>query len=183
MHTPPLHGSQQLPGMAQDFCSRAQHRFSAFFHGHSVLTKERYRSPLIQPKAAHISHPIGTPEIVDLRAGGRVSRSRTSTRSLIDPIASPISSPGSPHREELWHYRGAYFRPVPTLAPASRHESRIDYDRQIVAGSRQGGRSLPGKHNHRRGCLSNTKDRRIKSKIIGSVISGILLALFLAICM
>ncbi|KAL8805761.1 MAG: hypothetical protein Q9182_001794 [Xanthomendoza sp. 2 TL-2023] len=181
MHTPPIHESQQLPATAQDFCSRAQHRISPFFHGHSVLTKERYKSPLIRPKAAHPGHSIGTPEVIDLRAGGRVSRSRTSTRSLIDPISSPISSPGSPHREELWHYRGAYFRPVPTLAPAPRHERRIDSHGQTVAGTRQGGPSLPRKHDNRRSCLPNTKDRRIKYKVIGSVISGTLLALFLAI--
>ncbi|KAL8729652.1 MAG: hypothetical protein Q9166_004601 [cf. Caloplaca sp. 2 TL-2023] len=181
MHRRPLHESQQLPTVAQDFCSRAQQRFSAFFHGHSVLTKERYRSPVVPSKTSHNGRSMTAPEIINLRISGRVSRSRTSTRSLIDPISSPISSPGSPQREELWFYRGAYFRPVPTLAPAPRHENpTVDFARNS-AGIRDQWASLPRKRDNKRGCLPTAKDRRIKYKIIGSMISGTLLALFLAI--
>ncbi|KAL8769176.1 MAG: hypothetical protein Q9209_004810 [Squamulea sp. 1 TL-2023] len=177
----PLNESQQSPTIAQDFCSRAQQRFSAFFHGHSVLTKERYRSPTVPPKASDIGPSLGPTEIVDLRTNGRALRSRTSTRSLIDPIASPISSPGSPHTEELWYYRGAYFRPVPTLAPSPRHESPRRSDTPNQTTSRRERPSLPRRQNNKRRCLTTSKDRRIKYKGIGSLISGTLLALFLAI--
>lgn len=168
--------------MVQDFCSRAQHRFSAFFHGRSVLTKERYRSPCIPPKASHSGRSVERREIVDLRTTGRVSRSRTSTRSLIDPISSPMNSDGSVHREELWHYRGAYFTRIPTLASAPRHDIRADSYRRDFTSSRHRRPSLPKKHDNKRRCLPSPKNRRIKYKVIGSLVSGILLALSLAIC-
>ncbi|KAL8783135.1 MAG: hypothetical protein Q9213_004827 [Squamulea squamosa] len=181
MPTLPLYQSQHQPTIAQGFCFRAQQRFSAFFHGHSVLTKERYRSPIVPPKNSDIGPSLGPTEIVDLRTTGRALRSRTSTRSLIDPIASPISSPGSPHTEELWYCRGAYFRPVPTLAPSPRYESQRRSDTPNQTTTRRERPSLPQRQNNKRRCLDNPKDRQIKYKGIGSLISGTLLALFLAI--
>lgn len=185
MATSPLHESQQLPTRAQGICSRAQQRFSAFFHGRSVLTRERYGSPVVPSKTSHIDHLMGAPEVVDLRQGARLPRSRASTRSLIDPISSPISPisiPRSPPREELWHYRGACFRPVPTLAPSPRYESPRGRHARNPAVTRT---ERPCFHRHRsnkRRCLTSSRNRRIRYKAIGSLVSGTLLALFLAIC-
>ena len=169
--------------MAHELCCRTQQRFSAFFHGRSVLTRERYRSPPTASKTCHIGRSMGAPEIVDLRQGGRVSRSRASTRSFIDPVSSPISCSGwPPSDEEIWHHRGAFFRPVPTLAPAPRYDSPTGSPARNPAVARCERPSLRQKRSNKPHCLTSSRDRRIKYKAIGSLISGTLLALFLAIC-
>lgn len=182
MPTSPLYGSQQLPTRAQHACSRAQQRFSSFFHGQSVLKRARYGSPVLPSKPSYIGHPMGASEVVDFRQGARLPRSRASTRSLIDPISSPISIPGSPPSEELWHYRGAWFRPVPTLAPSPRYENSRGRHAAEPAVSRPERPSFPQHRSNKQRGLASSRDRRIKYKAIGSLVSGTLLALFLAIC-
>lgn len=182
MPTKPPCDGQQRPTMVQEFCNRAQARFSAFFHGHSVLTKERYgmSNNKSETACAYRQHvPIARD---GLRRDGPASRSRTSTRSLIDPISSPLSSPGSPRAEELWHYRGAFFRPVSTLAPAPRIETRTDHRQRAHVPIHCQRLSLPRMAKEKRRCLPNVKDRQIKYKIIGSLIFGTLLVLFLTSC-
>ncbi|KAI4112541.1 MAG: hypothetical protein LQ345_006323 [Seirophora villosa] len=108
-------------------------------------------------------------------------RSRASTRSLIDPVSSPFSSPGSPHTEELWHYRGAFFRPVSTLASTPRTTTathNASQDRDTTPHARP---SLSRKPRQKRGCFSAIQDRQIKHKLIGLLISGALLVLLLTI--
>ncbi|KAL9010369.1 MAG: hypothetical protein Q9173_004693 [Seirophora scorigena] len=108
-------------------------------------------------------------------------RSRASTRSLIDPVSSPFSSPGSPHTEELWHYRGAFFRPVSTLVPTPRVTTAVhnaSQDRNTTPHERS---SLSRKPRQKRGCFSAIQDRQIKHKLIGLLISGALLVILLTI--
>lgn len=174
---PPL-GSQQRPTLIEDICSRAQSRYSAFFHGDSVLTRERYRMPKTADPYRphrHVARGHATRE-------RPTPRSRASTRSLIDPVSSPFSSPGSPHTEELWHYRGAFFRPVSTLASTPRTTTathNASQDRDATPHERP---SLSRKPRQKRGCFSAIQDRQIKHKLIGLLISGALLVLLLTIC-
>lgn len=172
---------EQRPTVIQDFCSRAQVRFSAFFHGHSVLTKERYGTPHMTTKVMHSYRPNVAAGEDGLRRDGQVSRSRTSTRSLIDPISSPLGSPGSPQTEELWHHRGALFRPVSTLAPDPRLETQMDHRSRGSFSICQEGPSLVKKSKEERYCLPTVMNRQIRYKIIGSLVSGSLLILLLTI--
>lgn len=180
--TQTLYGMEQRPTVIQDFCSRAQVRFSAFFHGHSVLTKERYGTPHMTTKVMHSYRPNVAAGEDGLRRDGQVSRSRTSTRSLIDPISSPLGSPGSPQTEELWHHRGALFRPVSTLAPDPRLETQMDHRSRGSFSICQEGPSLVKKSKEERYCLPTVMNRQIRYKIIGSLVSGSLLILLLTIC-
>lgn len=174
--------SQQRPTIVQDFCSRAQSRFSAFFHGDSIVTKERYRTPQVGLKAANTYHPQAHIARNYLRGDSVMARSPTSTRSLIDPISSPVSSSGSPHTEELWHYRGAFFRPVSTLGAAPRVMTDIRGGAQDRDTTWEERPSLTRKPQPKRGCFSAIEDRRVKHKIVGSLVSGSLLVLLLTIC-
>lgn len=183
MPTQALCGTEQRPTLIQEFCSRAQVRFSAFFHGHSVLTKERYGVAHIKTKAMNSHRPHIGMTGDDLRRDGQVSRSRTSTRSLIDPISSPLRSPGSPQTEELWQYRGAFFRPVSILSPDPRVETQVDHRSRGSFSTCNEGPSLVKKSKKERRCLPTIMDSQIKYKIVGSLISGTLLVLLLTICM
>lgn len=175
----PAPESQQRPTTVEKLCSGAQSRFSAFFHGQSVLTRERYRTAQVGLKAANSYRTREHSERDGLRRAGPVSRSRTSTRSVID---SPISNPGSPHTEELWQYRGAFFRPVSTLGPAPRVTTVIRGGVEDRNTTRHERLLLCRKPKHKRGCFAAIEDRHIKHKIVGSLISGSLLVLFLTIC-
>ncbi|KAI4128528.1 MAG: hypothetical protein LQ338_002698 [Usnochroma carphineum] len=174
----PAPESQQRPTTVEKLCSGAQSRFSAFFHGQSVLTRERYRTAQVGLKAANSYRTREHSERDGLRRAGPVSRSRTSTRSVID---SPISNPGSPHTEELWQYRGAFFRPVSTLGPAPRVTTVIRGGVEDRNTTRHERLLLCRKPKHKRGCFAAIEDRHIKHKIVGSLISGSLLVLFLTI--
>lgn len=182
MHTQQPHASQEQPAIIRKLCARAQCRFSAFFHGQSVLTKERYGSPISKSKGFQPCRSRVFVARSETNRHGSAPRSRTSTFSLIDPISSPLSSPTSYHNEESWHYRGTFFRPVPTLRAATRpitqgttHLSNLDnepFRGRVPARTRV----------RKRYALSAIKDRQIKHKTIGSLISGILLILLLTIC-
>ncbi|KAL8968157.1 MAG: hypothetical protein Q9197_005028 [Variospora fuerteventurae] len=174
-------GSQQRPTLIEDFCSRAQSRYSAFFHGDSVLTRERYKIPLITPKTADPYRPHRQDARGNATRESPASRSRTSTRSLIDPVSSPLSSPGSPHTEELWHYRAAFSRPVSTLAPAPRATAVIHDASRDRDATPHGRPSLSRKPRQKRGCFSAIQARQIKHKLIGLLVSGTLLVLLLTI--
>ncbi|KAL9029442.1 MAG: hypothetical protein Q9196_002317 [Gyalolechia fulgens] len=176
----PTHAHQR-PKMVEDFCTRAQARFSAFFHGHSVITKERYGTPHVKTKAMNSYRPRVAVAEDGLRRDGPGSRSRTSTRSLIDPISSPLCSPVSPQTEELWHYRGAFFRPVSTIVPGPRVEAQIDHRSRGSFPAHHEGPSQARKLKEERRCVPTVTDRQIKYKIIGSLISGTLLVLLLTI--
>ncbi|KAL8675166.1 MAG: hypothetical protein Q9168_000419 [Polycauliona sp. 1 TL-2023] len=181
MPTTRCHESQPSSTIAQDICSRAQQRFSAFFHGQSVLTRQRYKSPVVTSKTSHIVGSIASAEVVDLRRGHELPRSHQSTQSLIDPISSPISVPGSPPREDLWHYRGASFRPVPTLAPSAGYERTRGSHARISIVTRAEQYSFPQHRREKRRHLKSSGFGRVRYKAVGSLVSGTLLALLLAI--
>ncbi|KAL8637423.1 MAG: hypothetical protein Q9228_005300 [Teloschistes exilis] len=121
MHT---QHNQEQPAIVRDLCARAQCRFSAFFHGQSVLTKERYGPPISNSKSSKPYRSRVPVARNEMSRENSAPRSRTSTFSLIDPISSPLRSPRTPHDEELWHYRGAFFRPVSPLCAAPRPTSQ-----------------------------------------------------------
>ncbi|KAL9604256.1 MAG: hypothetical protein Q9219_000654 [cf. Caloplaca sp. 3 TL-2023] len=162
------HGSQQRPAVVQDFCSRAQARFSSFFHGQSILTKERYGGPCTKPEPRSSHSQNGLIAREGLRRDSPLSRSRTSIRSLIDPISSPQSSPATPQAEQLWHYRGAFFRPVSALAPVPRIETQATHQSwaQAPTSVHCERPALSMKPKRQRHCLPSVKDHRIKHKII-----------------
>lgn len=166
--------------MVDNFCSQAQSRFSAFFHGQSVLTRERYRTPQVGLKAAS-SRPHVYMAEDSLRRHNPVSRSRTSTRSLIDPVSSPVTSHGTPHTEDIWHYRGACFRPVSTVVDSLRYPLGRNGVSNVPQIQRER-HSRSRKPKKKLGCFSAIEDRQFKHKFIGTLISGTLLILLLTIC-
>lgn len=166
--------------------SRAQSRFSAFFHGYSVLTKERWPTSPGYSKGRRTHHPRHPGRRQATPQGALNSRSRTSTRSLIDPVSSPQSSTGIRSPQELWQDRGASFRPVTVLATPRRGHAPRDPQRQQrcrsldILGSRRRGLEVPEKQ-HRRICFP-TITNQLRTKILGSLISGALLVVILTIC-
>ena len=167
--------------------SQAQSRFSAFFHGYSVMTRERWPAHPSNPKARRTHHPRRPNERRELPRTSPVSRSRASTRSLIDPISSPVGSPELRSPQELWRYRGAFFRPVSTLAPSQREFVQTESQRQrgsqyleFLRSRRT--RKITEKKHHRRACFPAVTDPKARVKLFGTLISGSLLILILTIC-
>lgn len=173
---------QDGPTTVQSFCSRAQSRFSAFFHGSSLLTKERYRSPVIVSKGSESSRRHASIGQFEIGRGGTGSRSRTSIHSLIDPISSPNSGFASPRTEELWHHRGTFFRPVSALSPIPRLAPQVHNQTSSVNSHELERRPPPRARIRKHHTLSRVGNRQIKNKVIGSLISGTLLVLLLTIC-
>ena len=165
----------------QDFCSQTQSRLSAFFHGTSVLTKERFRAPSGASKRSLLGRVEGPSPRAVIGTDTAGSRSNTSIRSLIDPISSPSSAYGSPRHEELWHYRGAFFRPVSaSSSPQSTARACTQTPNANPSETRTAGSHRKQSRKHRG--LSSVKGRPIRNKVIGSLISGSLLVLLLTIC-
>lgn len=179
MHT---QHNQEQPEIIRDLCARAQCRFSAFFHGQSVLTKERYGSPISKPKSSKPCRSRVPVARTEMSRESPAPRSRTSTFSLIDPISSPLRSPRTPHHEELWHYRGAFFRPVSPLCAAPRPTTQETAHSPHLDDETFRRRALAQTRVRKRYGLSAIKDRQIRHKTTGSLISGILLILLLTIC-
>lgn len=166
--------------------SRAQSRFSAFFHGYSVLTKERWPASPGYSKGRRTHHSRHSSRRQETPHGALSSRSRTSTRSLIDPISSPHNSIGTRSPQELWQDRGASFQPVTILATPRRGRAPRDSQRRQrcrsfdIPGSRRRGLEVSEKR-HRRICFP-TFTKQLRAKILGSLISGALLVVILTVC-
>ena len=160
--------------------SRAQSRFSAFFHGRSVITP----SPIPARKAVPTT-PIRTPIFDRYHTSVPRSRSPTSTRSLIDPSSSPLRCDESLPSEVFPGFERASRRLNTSLIPTSRLPAD-DRDPARTAGYSQHGRAWrrPKKveKEARHLCFPRIRNPRIRRKVIGCLVSGIILVLVLTIC-
>lgn len=163
--------------------SRVLNRLSSFFHGESSHPSARMRSSHSRQKSNWmLHHPLSTPN------GSSQSglRSPTSTRSLIDPSASPASSAGSISPEAVGPFQMhtnppsiAYVRPqsFSSEARAERHLARaLSHPRRR--------RSWEGSRPQRRKwtCLPGIGDPKQRKFAIGSLVSGTILGIMLSTC-
>lgn len=154
-----------------------------FFHGESYIFSTRTRAfPRIQ-KSSWVS-PQPSPNTNSTSQSGL--RSPTSTRSLIDPSASPISSAGtiSPGDfEPLQMHTNppsvAYARPGSTNsgARAERHLSRV-----LNSPLRRNAPQCSGPQRRKWVCLPNIIHPKHRRKAIGSLVTGTILAVMLSTC-
>ena len=161
--------------------SRAQARFSAFFHGRSVITPSFAQ----QRKPVPTTPQIRTPIYDSYHTRAPRSRSPTSTRSLIDPSASPLSCAESLPSEAFPGFEGArgsedrvYIRPsrVPEEEQLTAH--RVECSR----GRRAWHRPKKVEKEGRRLCFPGIKNPKIRQKFIGCLVSGSFLVIVLTIC-
>ena len=158
-------------------------RFSAWFHGRSVIGDERSRSSHRTPKTwrsrEQSVHRDG------LASPSNVSglRSPSSTRSIIDPTSSP--NIGSDHADRSVLNRINGERPLVMRARSYTQEQRTiavedTRIRTRLALSRP--RKKPGIARERGRYSPRIADRRVKRKAIGCLVSGGLLAIVLTTC-
>ncbi len=155
-------------------------RLSAWIHGFSVVNDDRRRPPPHNRKTSH-THTYCYSRTPRRRDHDRVTGLRpvNSTRGVIDPVHSPSHGtfPVLAHTQGYGHpqrglstYDGYPARLV-TNTGHSRSETRHQRTRT--------------KQVHKKGqqpLLVDTSDPRIKWKIIGSLISGTILAILLTTC-
>lgn len=165
--------------------SWVRRRYSSFFHGDSVVTRvqktnsAQTRKPGIFPqRSSRIQNEQQAPGL----------RSPTSTRSLIDPSSSPMSTTRSVSPAIFERFRRdsirpamAHLRPERTSGGLDRAERHLP--RAIVRSHRRQHWSGQVHEKGKRRCLPNIRNPKIRSKLIGFLISGGGLAAMLTICM
>lgn len=174
--------SQVANGATSTSRSWARHRLSSFFHGESVVCNIR-KAPHTRKNSSSSessSQPGNDQQILGLR-------SPTSTRSLIDPSASPISSTRSifPATFESYgrtsqHTAGAHRglqREYTGTARAERHLSRA------LSNPRCPRPLLYARKEKRRWtCFPKVENPGIRNRVVGCVISGGSLVILLSVC-
>lgn len=165
--------------------SWARRRYSSFFHGDSVVTGVKKGNSAHTRKASltlqRFSRSRNEEQVPGLR-------SPTSTRSLIDPISSPISTTRSISPDTFERFRRDSNRPVMAHVRPERASSEPDRAERLLARSTVRSRqrqALLGSSQEKgdRRCLPNIRNPKIRSKLIGFLISGGSLAAMLTICM
>ena len=157
-------------------------RFSAWFHGHSVIGDERSRAS----RASKFQRSRGRSTTHDRSANpASVSgvRSPSSTRSIIDPTSSPIvgSDPQDSgfldriHREEAMRIGGTRYDDENVVGATGNSGTR---SRLILSRSRR----KTAANAPRRRCFPSFKNNKVKRKAIGCIVSGGLLAIILTTC-
>ena len=174
--------NQVANGATSKSLSWARHRLSSFFHGESVVCNVR-KAPQTRKNSSSSessSQPGNDQQILGLR-------SPTSTRSLIDPSASPISSTRSIFPATFESYR----RTSQRTAGAHRGLQREYTD--TVRAERHLLRALSNprcprpllyarKEKSRWTCFPKVENPGIKNRVVGCVISGGSLVILLSIC-
>lgn len=167
--------SQSLPRL--DLQTRAHSRFSAWFHGRSVVGNENHCAPktwLNRNPSASSRTEMAFPHASGLR-------SPSSTRSIIDPISSPnigsdTATPRVPNHiceEELMRPDGRISEEGVDIRMATRMRTRLALSRP---------RRRPQADKTTRECFPRIKSRKLKRKAIGCLISSSLLAVISTIC-
>ena len=156
---------------------------SAWFNGHSVIGDNRSRSSLLAPKSwrtrGHSTSPYEPADLVNISG----IRSPSSTRSIIDPVSSPnvASGPASPNvlnrmnREEMTSVSGTRYgeERIVGIEGGTRIRTRLALSRT---------KRKPTPNTQRRQCFPGFKNRKVKRKAIGCLVSGGLLAIILTTC-
>lgn len=162
-------------------CSRAQSTFSAFFHGHSVITTSNAHPRKDDPTA-----PVRTPIYDRYHTDAARSRSPTSTRSLIDPSSSPLSYAESLPSEALPGFERGAGRSEMAHIPPSRLPAEDQHPGRagdLSRHRRARRKSKKAEKETRRLCFPGVRNPKIRRKVVGCLISGSLLVTVLTICM
>ena len=160
-------------------------RLSSFFNGVSILESR----PTCRSCGCQIPHSrlpnINTSRLNDCYtdAPTRVLRSRSSTRSLIDPTSSLVESAIPLTLDTFERYSRGFGVPERALVPSSRLVVYTDLEEQCLTRLRQ--QNSLRKSRGRKGspnCFSSAADGGIRRKIFSCLISSIGLALILTTC-
>ena len=158
-------------------------RFSAWFNGHSVIGDDRSRSSRRAPKPWRTrGHSTSPYEPADL---GNISgiRSPSSTRSIIDPVSSPHIGSGPASPSVLNRMNGEETTSISGTRYGGERIIGVDGGtpaRTRLALSRT--KRKPTPNTQRRQCFPGFKNRKVKRKAIGCLVSGGLLAIILTTC-
>lgn len=167
----------------RDPLTQGRLRLSAWFHGHSVIGDNRSRSSRRAPKSwrtrGHSMSPYEPADSVNISG----IRSPSSTRSIIDPASSPNVGSGLASTSVLNHMNGEQSTSI----------GGTRYDGERVIGCEGGTRTRtrlalsrpkrkPRPNTQRRHCFPGFKNRKVKKKTIGCLVSGGLLAIILTTC-
>lgn len=163
--------------------SHASSRLSTWFHGRSVVGSERSHSLAPAPKAWRTRGRSESPERRTALGPRSDRRSPSSTRSIFDPTCSPNigTEPVQPNA-----FNRSNMSPLSPIAGTRYEEEDIvgvsgrTRVRGRIALSRPKRKTSLKKQG--RGCFPGVQDRRIKRKIIGTLLSGIALCVILTTC-
>ena len=167
----------------RDPLAQGRLRLSAWFHGHSVIGDNRSRSSRRARKTWRTrGHSMSPCEPADFVNNSGI-RSPSSTRSIIDPASSPNVGSGLASTSVLGHMNGEESTSI----------SGTRYDGDRIIGCEGGTRTRtrlalsrpkrkPRPNPQRRHCFPGFKNRKVKRKAIGCLVSGGLLAIILTTC-
>lgn len=166
--------------------SWAYNQLYSLFHGESVVKSVRKgtRNRKISNSSGSSSEYFYQPQNEHLAPG---LRSPTSTRSLIDPSASPISSSRSTFPATFGRVRGTSQRSITAryglhrestgTVRAERHLSRVlsrpQHPRPLILTRPARKRSV---------CIPRIDDPILRKRAFGTIISGGILAILLSLC-
>ena len=162
---------------------RKNSRLSAFLHGFSVVGNQTRNTSAQAGKASHhgAHHHSRSPH--RLRDRTPASRSRFSTRSIIDPGHSPVNATrplgtGTPRTQ-----RDPY-RPITTYdAYQTRLLTEMGYIPQTDTNERRHRRRAKRTQPRKKPALfPQISDQKARQKVYGCLLSGALLAVILTIC-
>jgi len=163
--------------------SHPSSRLSTWFHGRSVVGSERSHNLVPAPKAWRTRGRSESPERRTALGPQSDHRSPSSTRSIIDSTSSPNigTDPAQPNAFDcssmslLSPIAGTRYEEEEVVGVSGR--TRV---RARLALSRP--RKKTSLKTQGRGCFPGVQDRRIKRKIIGTLVSGIALCVILTTC-
>ena len=158
-------------------------RFSAWFHGNSIVGREPSGHFVHAPKAWRTRARSESPELRTGLEHCSRDRSPSSTRSIIDPTSSP--NIGGEHIQSHALHRSSQS----TLSPIA--GTRYEQEEVVGVPGRQRTRTRLALSRPRRNrssnkegrkCFPGVKSPKIKRKIIGTLLSGIALSIMLTTC-
>ena len=172
------------PSRSNETEHRSSNRFSAFFHGTSVVT-DRTNPPAQQGRKSSRHGSLNFLPRLDmshLNSNAPVLRSPTSTQSLIDPTSTPANSarPLSTARFDPFTPNSASPAQAHLLSP---HFDRMTepFTRRKILRPRPGPRWRP-QHSSGRICFRFMRQRSIRTKVFHCLVSGFILAVTLIVC-
>ena len=158
-------------------------RFSAWFHGNSIVGSERSRHFVHAPKAWRTRGRSESPN--PFTGLGHCSRDRSpsSTRSIIDPTSSP--NIGSEHIQPHALDRSSQSTLSPIAGTRYEQEEVVGVPGRVRTRTRLAlSRPRRNRSSNKEGrqCFPGVKSPKVKRKIIGTLLSGIALGVILTTC-
>ena len=163
--------------------SHGHKRFSAWFHGRSVVGSEGSQSLRRSPKGRQVNNRSTSPNASMGYSAFSGIRSPSSTRSIIDPSSSPNigSDSSSPSLFSRTWREGT--RSSDSLTYDGHHNLRASEGTRIrtrLALSRP--KPKPKGNKQQALCFPHIQNRKLKRKVIGCLVSGALLTVVLTTC-